>query len=353
MSRRHEIRTVARHVSSCVAVFFLGCAAFDSTPAWVNGGQPPGYSKHDYVSAVGVGETLAAAQIAAMTELSSVFSIRLTSEVEINGRETTVDDRTTDRFEMLVETKISTEIELEGAEIPLHWRDSRRGEVWALAVLDRQKECARIGKRGHDLATRLDWTLAGLPTSTDPLDAIRVRLAALAVGIELDGLRARSRAVGSECMTADTLSTGRLRAELDSLLRALSFVVTAQEIDPRTGEPLGNLPQLRETIAGNLTRMGFQVGPVEGARMVPIVADMRLQRARRGPDWVEYRWEGSARVMRPLPSKDVVIAAAGEGAESHPEDSMARLRARRKGERALSSRLDAMLNAFLLENERP
>ena len=87
----------------------------------------------------------------------------------------------------------------------------------------------------------------------------------------------------------------------------------------------------------------------EGANVIPIDARLRLQRVERGTDWVEYRWEGSAEIGSPVPGDPAIIVAESEGAESHPEDSTARLRSRRKGEHDLARQLKQRLTIFLTE----
>ena len=327
----------------------LGCASMASTPGWVNGESPPDFPKEKYVTALGTGESFEAAQIAAKSELSRVFSAKMKSEVELIDQESVVGDTAVQSSEMLVDTRISTELLLQGVEVPLHWRDPRNGEVWAIAVLERRKECLRIRNEGKDLIVRLAALTEGPAARSNPLVAVRDGVNALKVGVELDGLQARSRVLGSQCLPPRSISTGALRARADSRLRGLSFVVTTKEIDGRTSKSNGPLPQLRERIAGNLTKMGFQVGPASGASVIPIDAQLRLSRVRRGTDWVEYRWEGAAAIGSPNPGDPVIIAAESEGAESHPEDSTARLRARRKGEQDLAKQLDMLLKAFLAE----
>ena len=325
------------------------CATSSSSPGWLRGDLPPAYSKGEFVSAVGIGENFAAAQIAAKSELARVFSIELKSEIELIDQETIVDEHTTRNSDLLVDTKISTQIELQGVEVPLHWRDRRTGEVWALAVLDRRRECLRIQNEGRDLIERQAAFASDSETDANPLIAIRATIRAVEIGVELDRLQARSRVLGNRCLTTRSHATGSLRAKLDRRLRRLSFVVTTQEVDPHTGESKGSLPQMREQIAGNLTKMGFQVGPAPGAQVVPVIARLRMRRVDRGTEWIEYRWEGSAEIGSPDPDAPAIIAAESEGAESHPESSTARLRARRKGEQALSRELDTLLKAFLAD----
>ena len=329
----------------------LGCASMSATPGWVNGEIPPAFPKKEFVSALGTGESLAAAQIAAKGELSRVFSAQLKSEIELIERENVIGDSAIQSSDLLSRTVIETDIELQGAEVPLHWRDPRSGEIWALAVLERNRECLRIRSEGRDLVTRLGSLTGEARSNPNPLLAIRAAVKAVDVGVTLDGLQARSRVLGSQCLGPRPVRTGQLRVEADEKLRRLSFIVKTEDVDPKSGKVSGSLPQLREQIASNLTRMGFQVGPTAGASVVPIEARLRLSRVERGTEWVEYRWEGSAEIGSPNPGDPAIIAAESEGAESHPEPSTARLRARRKGELDLSRKLDKRLKEFLAEGD--
>ena len=321
----------------------------NSTPNWVNGELPPEYPKEKFVTALGTGENLEAAQIAAKSELSRIFSAELNSEIELIEQESVVGDQSTQGSEMLINTKISTDVELQGVEVPLHWRDPVTAEVWAFAVLERRKECLRIRNEGTNLMIRLDALSVDSQDQSNPLLAVRAAANAVRVGVELDALQARSRVLGSQCLTPRSTSTGVLKAQLDTGLSRLSFVVTTQDEDPLTGKSKGPLPQLRERIASNLTKLGFQVGPARGADVIPVVARLRLRRVQRGTKWVEYRWEGSAEIGSPVAGAPATIAAESEGTESHPENSTARLRARHKGELDLSKQLDTRLKAFLAE----
>ena len=328
----------------------LGCAGTGGTPGWVNGERPPEYPERQYVAAIGLGENLSAAQIAAKGELSRVFSAKLASEIELIDRENVVDGVASASSDLLDTTRITTDLELQGAEVPLHWRDPRTGEIWAFAVLERNKECLRIRSEGRDLLTELDSHVGVARRDPNPLVAIRASVDAVQVGAELDGLQARSRVLGTQCAPARSISTGQLKGEAAERLAALSFVVRTADVDPRSGRATAELPQLREQIAGNLSKLGFQVGPASGAQVVPVNARLRLSRVERGTEWVEYRYEGSAEVMSPVAGDPATIVVETSGAESHPEPSSARLRARRAGERDLAHQLDQRIKAFLEEN---
>lgn len=328
-------------------VLAMGCAGVEKAPGWVNGEEPEEYPKQKFLTALGTGTTLEVAKVAAKAELSRIFSSQLRSEIALVEEETVADGKTKEASSLLVDTRIATEIDLEGAEVPLHWRDENTGEIWAMAVLDRRKECKRIGSVGEDLVTRLSALRTEAEEAENPLLVVRALAIGLRVSGELDGLQARSRVLGSDCVPERPVSTGGLRSELDARMAGLSFVVNAENVDAQSQQPIGPLPQLREQIAGNLTRRGFQVGPSTGADVVPIRAWLRIERVQRGTDWAEYRWEGSAEIRSPEPGEPALVVAESEGAESHPEASTAWLRARRKGEQELAVALDDRLRKFL------
>ena len=328
----------------------LGCAGTGGPPAWVNGERPDGFPERQYVVAVGVGEDLAAAQIAAKGELSRIFEARLDSEIELIDRESVVDGVATQTSDLLDTTRIETDLELQGVEVPRHWRDPSSGDYWALAVLERNTECLRIRGEGRDLETELEAHLRVARGDPNPLVAIRSSVNAVRLGAALDALQGRGRVLGLRCVADRSVTTGRLRAEAADRLARLTFVVRAVDVDPASGEVRGPLPQLREEIESNLSRLGFQVGAAANARVVPIEAHLRLLRVERGTDWIEYRYEGAATVGSPVAGDPATIVVESSGAESHPEASSARLRARRSGEGDLARQLDRRLQAFLEEN---
>ncbi|MBW2422960.1 MAG: LPP20 family lipoprotein [Deltaproteobacteria bacterium] len=330
----------------------LGCGAWgEGVPGWVQGEPAAGYPKASYVTAIGTGATLDEARAGAKSELSRIFSAELSSEAHLVEEETTSDGESRSESRLLVDTRIRSDVELEGVEVPLHWRDARRDEVWALAVLERNAECLRIRAQGRDLSTRLEAWTAEAEAASHPLAGVRSARQAVRVGVALDGLQARSRVLGSQCLDAPRPSTGVLFADLEARLESLRFVVEARELDARGGAPQETLPQLRERIARDLTELGFQVGPgVEGVA-IPVVARLRLRRVERGTQWVEYRWEGFAEVGHPVEGEPSILVAQGEGSESHPEASTARLRARHMGERDLAHALRTRLEHFLMVEE--
>ena len=335
-------------VYSAMGLGVVGCAGMSGAPAWVNGETPAEFPKDKFVSALGTGESLSSAQIASKSELSRVFSARLASEIELIDQDTVIDGRQSQSSDLMNTTNITTDLELQGVEVPMHWRDPKTGEIWALAVLERRKECMRIRSEGSDLIAELDAHARESRSAKNLLVAIRASANAVRLGVTLDGLQARSRVLGSQCLTPRSVSTGQLRGEAADRLHQISFVVRTSDLDGN-GNSNGPLPQLREQIASNLSKLGFQVGPAVGALVVPIDARLRLSRVARGTEWIEYRYEGSAEVGSPVPGAPAMIAVETDGAESHPEPSSARLRARRSGEKDLAHKLNERIKLFLSE----
>ncbi|MBW1883907.1 MAG: LPP20 family lipoprotein, partial [Deltaproteobacteria bacterium] len=171
----------------------LGCAGTGVAPSWLRGDLPPEYAKSRYVTAVGAGDSLEAADIAAKSELSRIFSAELKSEVQLIEEERSRGDRSSSQSDLLVDTKIRTDAVLQGVEVSLHWHDPKTGQTWAFAVLERSKECLRIRAEGRDLNTRLDALASESRNQSNPLLAIRAAVQATKLAVELDGLAARSR----------------------------------------------------------------------------------------------------------------------------------------------------------------
>jgi hypothetical protein len=281
----------------------LGCATIGTSPAWVEGEPAGEYPASRYWTAVGSGESLESARAAATSELSRMFSAAVSAE-------------------------------------------TRR--IWALAVLDRDRECQRVRSEAGDLVRRLEAATAEVQGQPHPLAAIRATRQAAKLGLELDGWQARSRALGRDCVEGRSVSTARLLTDLDERMGDLSFVVNAREVDSRSGVSRGPLPQLRERIASELTDLGFRVGPVAGAaERIAVEARLRLDRMETDPDRVEFRWQGSAEIGSVEPGEEPILVVEEEGVESHPDASTANLRARQDGEQTLSDRLARLLEQFL------
>ncbi len=351
-SRRRGLRRHAwTALVSIVALLVAGCASRSAAPDWIQGERPVAYPKSKYLMAIGAGEDLEAARATAKSELSRIFSAQLSSEARLIEEEATRGGQSTSQSSLLVDTTIRTTLELQGVEVPLQWRDPKSGEIWALAILERSRECLRIRSEGSDLVTQVDALAADGRAAANPLVALRSARQAARLGVLLDGLQARSRVLGMQCLPARSVSTGALLSELSGIVGELRFVVNAREVDSGSGPGLGSLPQLRERIAQHLTELGFQVGPGGGRTSIPIEARLRLRRVDRGTNWVEVRWEGSAEVGSPIPGEPAILSVQGEGAESHPEPTTARLRARQKGEQELASKLDRVLRDYLEEDD--
>jgi hypothetical protein len=326
----------------------LGCATIGTSPAWVEGEPAGEYPASRYWTAVGSGESLESARAAATSELSRMFSAAVSAETRRIRAETIPDSIDDTIARRLLGTRSPGEAELDGSEAPLQWQEPETGRIWALAVLDRDRECQRVRSEAGDLVRRLEAATAEVQGQPHPLAAIRATRQAAKLGLELDGWQARSRALGRDCVEGRSVSTARLLTDLDERMGDLSFVVNAREVDSRSGVSRGPLPQLRERIASELTDLGFRVGPVAGAaERIAVEARLRLDRMETDPDRVEFRWQGSAEIGSVEPGEEPILVVEEEGVESHPDASTANLRARQDGEQTLSDRLARLLEQFL------
>ena len=343
--------------SAFLLILLGGCSLLQPRPGWVEGGSATAYPRDRFVSALGTGAALADAQLAAKAELTRTFSTDLVSEIRLIDEEIEDGENAWQRSQLINEIVISTDAKLEGLEAPLFWRDPDSGVFWALAVLDRNRECLRIREEGRDLVGRLNGARESAEARGVSLRGLQSRRYALSLGRALDSLEGRSRVLGMGCVPRRPVGTAALFREEAEARAALRFGISALDLDPRGGGVLGALPQLGDQIARNLTRMGFQVGPAVAAGVIPVTAEIRLQPVERGGardvgaagSWVEYRWEGVAAIGGDQGGS--IVVTESDGAESHPEAATARLRARRQGELDLSRGLDRALKAYL--NDSP
>lgn len=326
------------------------CHGSSRAPSWVEGAPLPAYPPDEYVTAIGTGRDLEEAVAHAKAELSRIFSAELESKLELVEFEQWKGGRTQGDTQLTVETRIETEIVFEGAEVPVHWRESDSGRVWALAVLERVPECRRIRDEAGLLLERIEGDRDGRVAPGPALLGLRATMRTAARSRELDRLEARSRVLGLRCVPGRAETTGSIEREVADRRSTLTFMIEtewvllgAAESDPFSRR----LPHLEEKIAANLVAMGFRVGPSSGAEVVPIGAHLRLQRLERGARWAEYRWEGAFQVGRTPNGQAAVLGGQGEGSESHPEPEVAFLRARVRAEQDLSRQLDTLLRAYL------
>ncbi len=337
----------------------LACVSGGGAPAWIDGESPAAYPKDRFVTALGRGASAAEARSRARVELENVFATRTLEETPSSERMSPTEAGSQREPVPLGGDAAFREGEPEAVLVPLEWSDPERGDFRALAVLERAPECERIRRLAGELESELDALVArpaestragaDAPSDTNPLAEVRRSTRALRVGLALDTLASRGRVLGLSCLSPRSIETDALRARARASRAALSFVVRTADIDARSGRRMGPLRQLREQIAGNLTRLGFQVGPAEGATIVPIEAVLRLRRMKRSRGAVEVRWEGEAEIAGDGSPDEPILVARSEGVERHPEPATARLRARWEGERDLARRLDERLAAYMNE----
>ncbi len=104
-----------------LAISTIGCAGMSRTPAWVSGEVPAEYPKNEYVTSLSTVKSLSSAHCAPKGELSRVFSAQLVSEIELIDQETTVQGQAVSSSDIFDRTTLTTDIALEGVEVPLHW----------------------------------------------------------------------------------------------------------------------------------------------------------------------------------------------------------------------------------------
>jgi hypothetical protein len=327
------------------------CAGGRGRPDWIDG-SAASYPRERYLIGVGEGEDLDAARDRARAEIARIFEVRIEDAVVDRSEEVAVTEATRRLSSVVeriaVETRTTTEAELEGVEIAETWKDPGTQRVYALAVLDARRAQRRLLEQAIRRAEETLGSLEAAESAHGALARIRAHVNAARASRERDRLLAHARVLGSmESAVGQQMETAKLELLLLWELARVDFAVRARGAGT-SGD--GDLPGLRDALAARLTRMGFQVAePASALAALQINCRLALQRVERGGGaWPHYGWEGACDVAD---TSGVMISSADAGYESHPIDATARAKARARGEQALAEAVERDLQRYLYGEE--
>jgi hypothetical protein len=347
----------ARSAALWGGLVLLACAG--GGPEWLDG-SPEAYPRDRYLVGVGSGTDLDAARDRARAEIARSLEVHVEDEVLDRTESTSLAEgdpsvRTVVE-QVSIETRTTTEADLEGVRIAELWSDPATQQVYALAVLDRESAGRVLLLEMAECDTEVEGHLADARVEVDSLTRVRALVQAVRASRERDVFASRARVVVAQEGVSD--ERGRT-AELErELLRAISdvrFAVRAREVYLPGGQYRGELTGLRSGIADRLTGMGFQVeeerGRAEKARAptVRVRCNLGLEPVERGnPDWKHFQWDGSCEVVG---SNGVLVSAARSGSESHPNRWTARVKALERGEGALIGAVERDLREYVYADD--
>ena len=179
-----------------VGLALLACAA--RGPEWLDG-SADAYPPERYLIGVGSGPGVDAARDRARAEIARSLEVHIEDEVldrtesrsdpEGRGAGRSVIER------VAIETRTTTEAELEGVRIAEIWTDPRTQQAWALAVLDRESTARALL---HEMAERdaeVEAHLAAARAEVESLARVRELVRAVRASQARDGLATRARVV--------------------------------------------------------------------------------------------------------------------------------------------------------------
>lgn len=313
----------------------LGCTVTTSPvaaarPGWMENPQQK-YPFNRYLTAVGEGDTLQAAEAVALGNIAKIFR----SEV-------TVDERLSERYYELIgkkneyqeqsqldrDTTVRAGMLLLNVQYPERYTDTKTGRTYALAALNRA-ETAGI------YATRLNENnaLTGrfVARSEEASPALKFAVLSAAVAVSADSQRlleqldvllpaAKKQAVMS--FTHDALTQ-----RLADAAKAIGFTVEIED------DPQG---KIAKAVSSMLTELGFTVSPDNAfLRMKGIIGMESTDLGHQGLSFVRYRMQLDMRDA----SGNVVAVLSEHGREGHVSETEAVNRCVRSMESAIRREL--------------
>lgn len=300
-----------------LVLVLAACAVQTPTPEWISG-VPPGYPAERWIVGVGSGASGDAAADAARAKIAA---------------QTTEDTS--------------------GARIAATWLDEGTGTHWALATLDREPLRARLAS---DLAA-VDQQQRALLARADEATPDQA-LALLSEALRLDDRRTAladrlTRFAGASAAgAAGAPDRAQLEQRLAEAKRSLPIEVEAWEMDPKTGETLEPLDEMRRALTQKVIALGFPVsdGNVrwgDDSTWLLVRSRLGLERLELLPSdrMVAVHWDAAVEVVDRTANGRLVAVLTDEGRATHLNEREARREAQETAEHFASHALGEWLSA--------
>jgi hypothetical protein len=334
----------------CIAAL-AGCTGSGpQAPQWVSSGvAPDAYPPARYVIGIGSGRDSQSAAAGARGEIARTFRAHIQQEIADRQSSRASAGREVSFQDIDAKTRIKTDVMLEGVRIAETWRDPGSSRYWALAVLDRSQERARIQERYERESERLTRAMSDVSGAHRPehklAALIRARDAARALDQPSAGLVMLG---GSRPQLDPTLPTvAALDGRLADLRQQLPIRIDAAEIDLASRRRVGELKALRVELSEAVTELGFPISHGGPGNVPWLEVDSQLGIAHQpelSSEYVVYRWEGGFELRQSTRSGSVVLGVVNEhGRITHSDDRRARLSAQREAQLILAERLKQWL----------
>ena len=280
-------------LASIAIILTAGCAG---TPASKESTQAPTYPEDRYLTAIGYGDSPAAAVREARGAMAAIFSSTVYAETMAQASSAFgLDGQEQFQKQVASTVKVISNVALEGVQVVPREDEADKGVYSALAVLDRRQAAARWQQELASAAGRLDAELAALPS----VKGILPRLAALNritdLALAEKAVASRLRVVGgSTAAVAEPADLRAVAAELAVLRQKTTFAISL------SGEAASEaLPVLRAA----LSREGIRLAEDTATAAGRIIGTAVLQ-----PLNID---NPTARFVRAVITADIVDAGTG------------------------------------------
>ena len=335
-------------VLACVLGGLLGCAGADpGKPGWVSAGRAPDTMPPErFIIGVGSGRNTRVAATNARGEIARTLRAHIDQQIHDRQRSDSHQGNEITSQNIRADTRISTNVILQGVRIDETWQDPATGLYWALAVLDKAQERERIRDlRGRE-SERLRRAMAAAEQARGPEEEIAALRDAVDAVRAMDEPGAGQILLGGKPLMRDpSLPTlAALSARLSALRGQLPVAIEAREVDLASGRALGLAEPLEDELSEAVTALGFPI--LRGSSPAsPLWLHVRSEigialQPELSQKFFVYRWEGELELRKATADGRRVVAVVSEhGRVTHSIDRLAQLHARREAQTRLAETL--------------
>lgn len=316
-----------------LTIVLTGCNTLNSPPEWVNNPKAV-YPDHEYLAAVGEGDTRRAAENAADANLSKIF------EANIHSDERLIDQSHETNVDFIRTIDFTTDINIISAQT-LHnikhaesWRD-QRARIHAIAYIDRRETARIYREKIEEKTTRIQFLMAHADQTHDLLKKYSKLRAAAILAAENKALLQQLKVIhpASAAHATPGYSENALRKNLADTAKKIRVNITL------SGDDQKRMTAVFEEL---ITRYGFVVG-----KPATVNIDGRIvvtDTGQRTPDLLFVRYELAVQVKGA--DGTLLMALNNKGREGHISLAEARIRSFRTMENAIRSTGAARLDEY-------
>ena len=315
-----------------------------SQPDWVSG-QSAKYPADKYLIGVGIADSLDGARGNARAEVAKVFKAQVTQLAQETQKEKTAQAGsravTSSSVEASVNTRVATDMQLEGVEIVETWVDSQKALQYALAVLDKQKLRTALANQISEQEQTIQAQLSAAKSATSVIDEVRDYAAALKAMDKKDELTARKRVVDPVGMgEADAVSRSEIQQRQHAALNKIKFIVEADQAGAK------------ELVGSKISALGFKVQeaiPAPGSETLILMRCKASQEPleRNNPQWKFYTYQCTVQMLDYFNNEKILASNSKEGQVSQLSEDAAKQKALFACKQETANIAEALIKSYI------